>query len=67
MFDKEATSYNGIFETFRLASKFYRLPQKNGTVKLLYYYEGIIFDSLVTQDGNDDSSNNKHLRIKKCI
>jgi hypothetical protein len=38
------------------------LPQKDGTDKPLYDYEEIIFDSLVTQIGN----NNKHLWIKKA-
>jgi hypothetical protein len=33
------------------------LPQKDATDKPLYDYENIIFDSLVTQNGN----NNKHL------
>jgi hypothetical protein len=37
------------------------LPQKDGIDKPLYDYEGIIFASLVTQNGN----NNKHLWIKK--
>jgi terminase large subunit-like protein len=41
------------------------LPQKDGNDKPLYDYEGIIFDSLVTQTGNI-SSNNKHLWIKKA-
>jgi late competence protein required for DNA uptake (superfamily II DNA/RNA helicase) len=36
------------------------LPQKNGNDKPLYDYEGIIFDSLVTQTGS------KHLWIKKA-
>ena len=36
------------------------LPQKDGHDKPLYDYEKIIFDSLVTQDGN------KHLWIKKA-
>ena len=35
------------------------LPQKHGIDKPLYDYEGIIFDSLVTQNSN------KHLWIKK--
>jgi hypothetical protein len=38
------------------------LPQKDGDDKPLYNYEQIIFDSLVTQNGND----NKHLWIKKA-
>jgi hypothetical protein len=43
------------------------LPQKDGIDKPLYDYEGIIFDSLVTQNGNDNySSGNKHLWIKKA-
>jgi hypothetical protein len=37
------------------------LPQKDGNDKLLYDYEQIIFDSLVTLNGN-----NKHLWIKKA-
>jgi hypothetical protein len=36
------------------------LPQKDGIEKPLYNYEKIIFDSLVTQNGN------KHLWIKKA-
>src|ERR687887_619570 len=40
------------------------LPQKDGVNKPLYGYEKIIFDSLVIQDGNVNSSN-KHLWIKK--
>jgi hypothetical protein len=36
------------------------LPQKDGTDKPLYDYERIIFNSLVTHDGN------KHLWIKKA-
>jgi hypothetical protein len=36
------------------------LPQKEGIDKPLYDYEQIIFDSLVTHDGN------KHLWIKKA-
>ncbi len=39
------------------------LPQKNGIDKRLYDYEEIVFDSLVTHDGN---ANNKHLWIKKA-
>jgi hypothetical protein len=38
------------------------LPQKDAIDKPLYDYEGIIFDSLFTQNGN----NNKHLWIKKA-
>jgi hypothetical protein len=38
------------------------LPQKDGSDKPLYDYEGIIFDTLVTHDGNA----NKHLWIKKA-
>jgi hypothetical protein len=41
------------------------LPQRNGIVKPLYDYEKIIFDSLVTRNGNT-SSNGKHLWIKKA-
>ena len=36
------------------------LPQKDGNYKPLYNYEQIIFDSLVTNNGN------KHLWIKKA-
>ena len=39
------------------------LPQKDRNDKPLYDYEQIIFDSLVTQNGN---ANNKHLWIKKA-
>ena len=39
------------------------LPQKDGVDKPLYDYEEIIFDSLVTQNGN---ANKKHLWIKKA-
>jgi late competence protein required for DNA uptake (superfamily II DNA/RNA helicase) len=45
------------------------LPQKDGIDKPLYDYEGIIFDSLVTQAGNVNpsfSSGSKHLWIKKA-
>jgi hypothetical protein len=38
------------------------LPQKDGIDKALYDYEEIIFNSLVTHDGN----NNRHLWIKKA-
>jgi hypothetical protein len=41
------------------------LPQKDGPDKPLYDYEGIIFDSLVTQNSNSHSSN-QHLWIKKA-
>jgi hypothetical protein len=41
------------------------LPQKNGVDKPLYEYEKIIFDSLITQNSNSDSSK-KHLWIKKA-
>jgi hypothetical protein len=41
------------------------LPQKDGNNKPLYDYEQIIIDSLVTSDGNDNSSN-KHIWIKKA-
>jgi hypothetical protein len=40
------------------------LPQRNGLEKPLYDYEKIIFDSLVTEDGN--TNHNKHLWIKKA-
>ena len=43
-----------------------RKPQKNGTDKPLYDYQRIIFDVLVTQNGNVNSSNKKHLWIKKA-
>jgi hypothetical protein len=42
------------------------LPQKDGNDKPLHDYEGIIFDSLVTQNGNVNSSSKKHLWIKKA-
>jgi hypothetical protein len=49
------------------------LPQRNGLDKPLYGYEKIIFDSLVTQNGNTNPSpspnpnpSNKHLWIKKA-
>jgi hypothetical protein len=45
------------------------LPQKGSVDKPLYDYEGIIFDALVTQDGNVNpsfSSGSKHLWIKKA-
>jgi hypothetical protein len=42
------------------------LPHKDSVDKPLYDYEKIIFDSLVTQNGNTNSSNNKHLWIKKA-
>ena len=41
------------------------LPQKDSVDKPLYDYENITFDSLVTHNGNINSSNNKHLWIKK--
>jgi hypothetical protein len=41
------------------------LPSKDTVEKPLYDYEKIIFDSLVTQNGNTNSSN-KHLWIKKA-
>jgi len=37
-----------------------------GNDKPLYEYEKIIFDSLITQNGNIHSSNNNHLWIKKA-
>jgi hypothetical protein len=40
------------------------LPQKNGVGKPLYDCEKIILDYLVTQNGNVNSSSNKHLWIK---
>jgi hypothetical protein len=42
------------------------LPSKDTVDKPLYHYEKIIFDCLVTQDNNSNSSNNKHLWIKKA-
>jgi hypothetical protein len=43
------------------------LPQKDGVDKPLYDYQRMIFDSLVTQNGNAiSSSNSKHLWIKKA-
>ena len=41
------------------------LPQKDGIDKPLYDYEQIIYDSLVTHDGNTSSYGNKHPWIKK--
>jgi hypothetical protein len=41
------------------------LPQKDGIDKPLYDYEGIVFDALVTHNGNANSSN-KYLWIKKA-
>jgi hypothetical protein len=41
------------------------LPQKDGIDKPLYDYEGIIFDYLVTQTGNANTSY-KHIWIKKA-
>jgi hypothetical protein len=40
------------------------LPQRDGNDKTLYDYERIIFDTLVTPDGNTNCS--KHLWIKKA-
>ena len=42
------------------------LPQKDGVDKPLYDYQRMIFDSLVTQNGNVNSSNMKHIWIKKA-
>jgi hypothetical protein len=42
------------------------LPSKDTVDKPLYDYEKIIFDSLVTHNGNSNSSNIKHLWIKKA-
>jgi hypothetical protein len=45
------------------------LPQKDGLDKPFYDYEKIIFDSLVTQEGNDNTNSypgSKHLWIKKA-
>ena len=33
--DKEATSYNDIFDAFRLALKFYRFEKKNGRILVI--------------------------------
>jgi hypothetical protein len=41
------------------------LPQKDGLDKPLYDYEQIIYDALVTHDGNANTRN-KHLWIKKA-
>jgi hypothetical protein len=41
------------------------LLQKDGIDKPFYNYERIIFDSLISQNGNS-YSNNKHLWIKKA-
>ena len=41
------------------------LPQKDGNDKPFYNYEKIIFDSLVTHDGNTNSYG-KHIWIKKA-
>jgi hypothetical protein len=42
------------------------LPQKDGNDKPLYDYERIMFDSLVTQNGNSTNPYRKHLWIKKA-
>jgi hypothetical protein len=42
------------------------LPSKDTVDKPLYDYEKIIFDSLVTRNGNTSSHGNKHLWIKKA-
>ena len=42
-----------------------RLPQKDNVDKPLYDYQRVIYDSLVTHDGNTNSSK-KHLWIKKA-
>jgi hypothetical protein len=42
------------------------LPTKEGVEKPLFDYEQIIFDTLVTQSGNNLLSNKKHLWIKKA-
>ena len=42
------------------------LPQKDSVDKPLYDYEGIIFDSLVTQNANSTNPYRKHLWIKKA-
>jgi hypothetical protein len=41
------------------------LPQKDGVEKPFYDYQRIIFDCLVTENGNVNPSSNKHLWIKK--
>jgi hypothetical protein len=66
--DKEATSYNDIFDAFRLALKFYSFRDGSEYDYLLYLQHDedkvisreIIFDSLVTQ------TSNKHLWIKRA-
>jgi hypothetical protein len=42
------------------------LPQKDSVDKPLYDYQRMIFDYLVTENGNANSSNNKHVWIKKA-
>ena len=42
------------------------LPQKDGDDKPLYDYEQIIFDALVTPNGNNTNPYGKHLWIKKA-
>ena len=42
------------------------LPSKDTVDKPLYDYEKIIFDSLITEKGNANYSNRKHLWIKKA-
>jgi len=42
------------------------LPQKDGNDKPLYDYEEMVFDSIITLNGNYNCSNKKHLSIKKA-
>jgi hypothetical protein len=42
------------------------LPQKDSVDRPLYDYQRMIYDSLVTQNGNVNFPNNKHLWIKKA-
>jgi hypothetical protein len=42
------------------------LPSKDTVDKSLYDYEKIIFDSLITEKGNANYSNRKHLWTKKA-
>jgi late competence protein required for DNA uptake (superfamily II DNA/RNA helicase) len=42
------------------------LPRKDGVDKPLYDYQRMIFDSLVTQNGDVNAPNKKHLWIKKA-
>jgi len=42
------------------------LPRKNGNDKPLHDYQSMIFDSLVTQNGDLNAPSKKHLWIKKA-